>query len=499
MKIIPVAIAMSVLTAAPVSAEPVSSVNTASKRLVIEQNLRDFDFVVEKVAANYAGYDVKTQGTRHTELSQLTAKLRARAAKAPAGELAAILSEWVGFFHDEHTQITALTGSGGDEGKTPTAASVARVSLTEAEAIKRLLQLEDRRDPMEGIWTIDKDRYRLAVIRNDLQARSFAAIVLASTADSWSPGMVKSTIRKANADRYTADYRTGDFSRVELTGALKAGNALFDVGDYGTWQRQWPPVADPDGIDRAFPSPEFFLRRLSPSTLWIRIPNFHDDEATTIAKLVADHAADLEATPNLLIDMRRNGGGSDFAYQPLLPYLYTRPIYSIGMEMRASRDNIALRQEIADRLKDSPEAADAVKELKAQNALMAKHLGQYVNTDARPFSVSKFDKILPFPKRIAVLIDNAGSTGEQFLLDARQSHKVTLFGQQNSAGVLDFANVVSAKSPSGRFEIQWATSRSLRLPDDPVDNGGIAPDIPIPSSESDPVTYVQKWLERQVD
>jgi hypothetical protein len=499
MKAVTIVIAMSLLASGPISAKPIQPISATSKQSMLEQNLKDFDFIVEKVTTNYAGYEVKTQGSKQSELSQLTAKLRARAGGASATELGAILSEWVGFFHDEHTQITALSGSGDTDGKAPTAASIPRISLTEAEAIKRLVKLGDRRDPVEGIWTIGKDRYRLAVLRTDPKARSFAVVVLASTADGWNPGMMKSTIQRANSEQYSAEYYTGDFERVTFSGALKAENARFDTKDYGTWERQWPPVANPDGIDRAFPSSEFFLRRLSATTLWIRIPNFRDERASTISKLMADHAADLEATPNLLIDLRRNGGGSDFAYKPLLPYLYTRPIYEIGGEMRASRDNIALRQAIADRLKNSPEAADTVKQLNAQNVLMAKNLGQYVSTDARPFSVIKFDKILPFPKRIAILIDNAGSTGEQFLLAARQSHKVTLFGQRNSSGVLDFANVVSMKSPSGRFEIQWATSRSLRLPDDPVDNGGIAPDSLIPQSETAPVTYVQKWLERQVD
>jgi C-terminal processing protease CtpA/Prc len=102
-------------------------------------------------------------------------------------------------------------------------------------------------------------------------------------------------------------------------------------------------------------------------------------------------------------------------------------------------------------------------------------------------------------RRGVSLIDGAASTGEQFILDARQSRKVTLFGQRNSAGILDFANVVAMASPSGRVHVQWATSRSLRLPDDPVDPDGIAPDVAIDRSVRDPIAFVQAWLERQVD
>ncbi len=70
-------------------------------------------------------------------------------------------------------------------------------------------------------------------------------------------------------------------------------------------------------------------------------------------------------------------------------------------------------------------------------------------------------------------------------------------GQANSAGVLDFANVVAMPAPSGRYIVQWATSRSLRLPDDPVDPDGIAPDVRIPVDVRDPVGWAQAWLERQ--
>jgi C-terminal processing protease CtpA/Prc len=98
-----------------------------------------------------------------------------------------------------------------------------------------------------------------------------------------------------------------------------------------------------------------------------------------------------------------------------------------------------------------------------------------------------------------VLIDGAASSAEQFLLLARQSHKVTLFGKRNSAGVLDFANVVGMPTPSGRYQVYWGTSRSLRVPDDPVDPDGITPDIRIPEKVDDPVAFAKAWLDRQVD
>jgi len=39
----------------------------------------------------------------------------------------------------------------------------------------------------------------------------------------------------------------------------------------------------------------------------------------------------------------------------------------------------------------------------------------------------------------------------------------------------------------------------MRLPDEPIDNVGVQPDIPIGEQTDDPITVVQSWLERQVD
>jgi hypothetical protein len=72
-------------------------------------------------------------------------------------------------------------------------------------------------------------------------------------------------------------------------------------------------------------------------------------------------------------------------------------------------------------------------------------------------------------------------------------------GQANSAGVIDYGEMMSAPAPSGRFQLAWATTRSLRLPHDPVDSNGIAPDVQIPANTDDPVAWVPAWLAHSTD
>ncbi|MBK8496873.1 MAG: hypothetical protein IPL50_19165 [Chitinophagaceae bacterium] len=100
-------------------------------------------------------------------------------------------------------------------------------------------------------------------------------------------------------------------------------------------------------------------------------------------------------------------------------------------------------------------------------------------------------EVLPFPSLVGVLIDKkCGSTTEQFLLAAKQSKKVVMFGE-NSAGVLDYANMHFLDFPCFEWRLGYATSRSRRLPEQPVDNIGISPDIHL---ESYTETKTQDWV-----
>jgi C-terminal processing protease CtpA/Prc len=252
----------------------------------------------------------------------------------------------------------------------------------------------------------------------------------------------------------------------------------------------------PDTAPAAAPPASLFLRRLSPETLCLRIPDFNPSRYEPLRRLLDESSAELDATDNLVIDLRSHRGGSDAVFEPILRLLYTRPIIQIGVEYRSTEDNIAeMRRWCA----TTPLRAEIKQEVERIADLMSTHPGEWVASPSRGFYVERMDSVSSCPKRVAVLIDGAASSGEQFLLLARQSRKVTLFGKRNSAGVLDFSNAVSATVPSGRFTLRWAICRSLRLPEDPVDPEGIPPDIRIPAEVDDPVAYAQAWLERQAD
>jgi C-terminal processing protease CtpA/Prc len=102
-----------------------------------------------------------------------------------------------------------------------------------------------------------------------------------------------------------------------------------------------------------------------------------------------------------------------------------------------------------------------------------------------------------------IINENNASSAEQFLLSAKNSDKVILFGSRNTAGVLEYSNADQILFPSGKYKLICPMTRSRRLPEHPIDNIGIAPDVFIPLNETiqlydridDWVYFVKNYLE----
>lgn len=441
------------------------------------------------IERNYAGWPTKTDGQRKAELDQLTAQLRSRVAQGDEAAFRESLQRWLTWFDDGHLQLQWNAAANAPPWRT------IRRPIDEGTARSRLKALGAAVSPVEGLWTID-DRYRLAVLRRDRAARTFDAINLATTAETWSPGEVKAVLTRQSDGSFALRYGAGDRTEIALQGHLRGNGDVLEVSELGLWRRVFDDPSRQRAAERRWPGDTFAIERMDPATLYLRLPSFHASHLDTIRKLIADHTAELAATPQLVIDIRGNGGGSDFTYDPVLPYLYTRPIWRIGVELKVSADNARLRGETARDLESaSPEAARL---LASESARMRTATGTFIAREPQ-VEIVRLGDVRPNPARIAVLIDRAGSSAENFILDARQSRKVVLMGQENSAGVIDYGEMMGMPAPSGRFVLNWATTRSLRLPGDPVDPHGIAPDVLIPADVEDLVAYAASELARRAD
>jgi hypothetical protein len=230
---------------------------------------------------------------------------------------------------------------------------------------------------------------------------------------------------------------------------------------------------------------ELQLTVIAADALLLRIPTFAISLQEPMDVLLKTHWRELISRRTLIVDLRGNGGGTDAVYHGLVPLLYTQPIQQIGCDYRASVENAEFLRGFALDPRLALEWRDSLREMADR---MDTAPGAFV--PGVPDQTITMEEVLPQPERIGIMIDGkCASAAEEFLLLARQSRKVTLFGT-NTSGCLDYSNVRPVPLPSGRFLLKVPISRSRRLPDDPVDRAGIGPDVPIPTSEDDPVGFV---------
>ncbi len=73
--------------------------------------------------------------------------------------------------------------------------------------------------------------------------------------------------------------------------------------------------------------------------LYFRIPSFDPSQKKAIDSVLDANDEMLSKMPNLIIDIRGNGGGSDFSFSNIVPYLKTNPISTVGVEYLSTSMN----------------------------------------------------------------------------------------------------------------------------------------------------------------
>jgi Peptidase family S41 len=225
-----------------------------------------------------------------------------------------------------------------------------------------------------------------------------------------------------------------------------------------------------------------FLESINERTLYLRIPSFSGKQKSKIDSLIALNRSRILSTENLIIDIRNGTGGSDASYSDLLPLIYTNPIRMPTVEFLSTELNNQRMYEIATNtgiaLKFGLNSTqEEMKEYQADYDTLSNHLGEFVNLNSEKVQITSYDTVYKYPKNVGILInENNVSTDEQFLLEARQSKKVKLFGTTTRGG-LDISNLYITYTPDEEFLLVYALSRSLRIPGLVIDDIGIMPDF----------------------
>ncbi len=449
-----------------------------------------FQWMQETFETNDAGfaYGIDVKGQQAYDLH--TASIRERVAQveddAACSEL---LNEWLLFFRSGHIGLQyngpGITASSASEGKESKDAIRAKFADWEkmdfnVEEFKAYLDTKKVVD-FEGIW--ESGVYQIGIKKVE---DTYLGFIIEADGVYWMPGQIKLRINPSEAVYYMQDHSPETFDKAELIGDTYLVMGFIDLN------RTYPEIKADPALARYIKNMSAekpFFEQLDKETAYLRIPSFGRESKKFIDKVIKKNEQAIKDSENLIIDIRGNGGGSDVSYDELLPFMYTQPIRTVGVEFYSTPKN---NQRMLDFINNPEfEFTDEEKEwAQAAYDKLAAQEGEFVNLDSTVVDIFELEEVLPKPSKVAIMINgDNGSTAEQFLLAAKQSHKVKLYGTK-TYGVLDISNMYWADSPCGKYKLYYSLSRSMRIPNMAIDEFGIQPDYFIDRS-----VPAHKWLE----
>ncbi|MBK9286019.1 MAG: S41 family peptidase [Sphingobacteriaceae bacterium] len=326
-----------------------------------------------------------------------------------------------------------------------------------------------KKPTLEGIWS--SPPYKIGIRKvND----EYIGFVLEADGVYWTKAQVKFRIKDDNS-KISGTYYMRDHSASEIKTAKFLGNNYFSLGS-SLFKRIAPIFPADKSLDLSFKfeSTEIPLfEKLSNTTVILRIPSFDGSAKKQIDSIIVANMETITKTENLIIDLQDNGGGSDGSFEKLIPLIYTNPIRVVGMELLSTPLNNKRMEEFANNPDASPEDKKWARETADK---LNKNLGKFVNLDSSIVDIETSDTMYAYPKKVGIIINGGcGSTTEQFILAAKQSKKVKLFGT-TTFGSLDISNMFSVKSPCNDLELGYCLSKSYRIPDFTIDGKGLQPD-----------------------
>ncbi|MFT4154396.1 S41 family peptidase [Parafilimonas sp.] len=448
-----------------------SSVVSAQKNCNCES---DFLWTKQTFEQNDAGfqYVIDQKGKASYEAHNAAILAKVKQAKTTT-ECTPILYEWLSFFRKGHIGINLLNNSNQQQAPTMADSNVVARHETlpiDETAFKQKIEALNSPTP-EGIWV--SEPYTVGIVKTD---SGYSGFIIDAPGTQWKKGQVKLKLYPAADSSYTANFWMRDFSENPNHNVEIIGNNLINVGDILYLKRQSKNFDDPqsikDYVQYLYTGTPYF-KQLSEKTAYIRIPSFDISQKRAIDSVIEANKTAISSTLNLIIDVRNNGGGADASFGKLMPYLYTNPVRTVWAELLSTKLN---NEAMLQYSKDGRFSENDREEFKKAYDTLSKNLGKFVRLSDKPVAIETMDTIYPKPANVAIIInENNASTTEEFLLAAKQSKKVKLFGT-TTFGSLDISNMYNVKSPCNDFELWYCRSKSLRIPDMTIDSKGIQPD-----------------------
>ena len=431
----------------------------------------EFSTVKNHIELNYAGFKDKVTISNIKQYKDFTAQKEQVAAKAKnKSQCYFIINQWMSYFNDNHLYSVLNSNSIEkiDPKKLQTDFPIEKLSVSD-KALEKL----EKAQGIAGIYSKKNEGFSIALVKDKTPFRDYAAVIIHSTDSKFENGTVLAELKEKSVNEYFLLYNSAHmlgFTTLKpkegelISDFTKNGIEVIDNGNYN-----------------------FEAKLLNENTLYFNIPSFSWEAKPMVDSLFEAQKENLSKSSNLIIDLRNNGGGSDDVYGVISPYLYTQPIKGIGVDIWATPDNIKGWELV---LEDPDIPAESKEEIQKLVEKMKLQVNQNINI-VEDVIVSSLTPLL-FPKNVVILInEKCASTTEQFLLEARQSTKVTLMGQ-NTSGTLDYSNLRESNFCEMPYLLYAPTTRSRRIDiGEGIDGIGIKPAIYLNEKED----WIQEALK----
>jgi Peptidase family S41 len=447
----------------------------------------NFKFVVERIKKNYPGYSDKVNFSNKNKFERFTDSLQNEANKAATYQCLPVLRTWLAFFNDKHLGVTYDDSGYSKEQIRTYYSKEEKTNWTDSLFASYLNKKQSGRDSLEGLWKDQSGAYQIGIVRDKGNKNDFIGFIIKADGARWVSGQVKLKISQKDGQYFLKYYRAVDHSLNSLSFTKRKDTlTLGDANVTSRWYKNSVIVPQPSQKEQNTAVSSVF-RILDDKTCLFEMPAFASLENVKVMdSLIKKNAGELDKRDHLIIDLRNNYGGSVLGYDKLIPYLYTNPILTEGASVLATEENIR------DYYSHVPSnASDSRKKVLERNlSILKSHVGELY--PLYPVDTVRMPEVLSYPKYVSLIVNKStASAAELFILQAKQSSKVKIYGT-NSSGAIDYLEVVRTELPCGFYRLGYPACKSSRLPDYPLDNIGIKPDIEISLETSDWTDFVRK-------
>lgn len=427
--------------------------------------------LIDEIESEYPGFNEKTKDT----IMYNDFKERLIEKSNNNSDCYDILNHYLSFFRDPHIYLIQTNVTQNNQNDN---ISDARVDITLDDFYGHL---DKSNDQLEGVW--ESSYYKVGIIKEDNQYNGF---IIEASNDSWKANQIKLTLLEGGAANYYMGNHSLEEDSFELIDecilVFKNTNAVF------VKKSPKPKLSESEIESKLDKIRGFYFTKLTDKTSLLCISSFEDPYVAKIEKIVSDNQQAIENCENLIIDVRNNRGGTYDAYDEILPYIHTNNTCGVGQEFLVTQ---TLIDQVEDWFDDEEGKAKARRWIR----MFEGNIGKFINTDTTNEFINETKIAEHSPKQIAILANKGtASSGEAFVFEAKQSKKVKVLGVP-TYGALDYGSASAFEFGCLNYQLHMPTWRSMRLPDYPIDNIGIQPDIYLTESVKDWVQFTVDYLE----